>query len=118
MLLPHRSEFFSLDLIYACDAVVSKVGYSTLAEVYHAGVPLGYVVRQQFRETPVLASYITAHMSGLAIAESAFHNGAWLSCLPDLLRLPRQPQRESRGAKQIARFVYELVRGEHGPLQR
>ena len=118
MLLPHRAAIFPPDLIYACDAVVSKVGYSTLAEVYHAGVPFGYVVRQRFRETPVLASYITAHMSGLAIAESAFSSGAWLSCLPDLLRLPRQPQRESRGAEQIARCVYGLVRGEHGPLQR
>jgi len=118
VLLPHRSEIFSLDLIYACDAVVSKVGYSTLAEVYYAGVPFGYVVRQQFRETPVLASYITAHMSGLAITESAFHSGAWLSCLPNLLRLPRQPQREPRGAEHIARCVYGLVQGEHGPLQR
>jgi hypothetical protein len=117
VLLPLRSAFFSLDLIYACDAVVSKVGYSTLAEVYHAGVPLGYVVRQQFRETPVLASYITAHMSGLAITEAAFSSGAWLSCLPDLLRLPRQPPRESRGAEQVAHCVYGLVRGEHGPLQ-
>jgi hypothetical protein len=118
VLLPHRSEIFSLDLIYACDAVVSKVGYSTLAEVYHAGVPFGYVVRQRFRETPVLAAYIASHMSGLAITEAAFYSGAWLSCLPDLLSLPRQPQREPRGAEQIARFVYGLVQGEHGSLQR
>jgi len=112
VLLPHRPAFYSPDLIYACDAVVSKIGYSTLAEVYHAGVPLGYIGRPQFRETAVLASYITANMSGRAITEAAFQSGAWLSCLPDLLRLPRQPQRESRGAEQIARFVYGLVRGE------
>jgi len=118
VLLPLRPAFYSPDLIYACDAVVSKIGYSTLAEVYHAGVPLGYIGRPQFRETSVLASYITANMSGLAITEAAFQSGAWLSCLPDLLRLPRQPQRESRGAEQIARFVYGLVRGESGPLQR
>ncbi len=110
VLLPHRSAIFHPDLVHACDAVVSKVGYSTLAEVYYAGVPFGYVVRQRFRETPALASYITAHMSGLAIVEAAFHSGAWLSCLPDLLRLPRQPQREPRGAEHIARFVHGLVR--------
>jgi len=111
VLLPLRPAFYSPDLIYACDAVVSKIGYSTLAEVYHAGVPLGYIGRPQFRETAVLASYITANMSGRAITEAAFQSGAWLSCLRDLLRLPRQPQRESRGAEQIARFVYGLVRG-------
>jgi hypothetical protein len=116
VLLPHRSAIFPPDLIYACDAVVSKVGYSTLAEVYHAGVPFGYVVRQRFRETSVLASYITAHMSGLAIPEPAFHSGEWLALLPDLLALPRQPPRDTRGAAQIAHFVHGLVRGEQRPL--
>ena len=118
VLLPHRSAIFPPDLIYACDAVVGKAGYSTLAEVYHAGVPLGYVVRQRFREAPVLAAYITAHMHGIAITEPEFHSGAWLVKPPALLALPRQPQRETRGAEQIARFVSGLVRGEHGPSQR
>jgi UDP:flavonoid glycosyltransferase YjiC (YdhE family) len=108
VLLPYRSAIFPPDLIYACDAVVSKTGYSTLAEVYHAGVPFGYVVRQQFREGPVLDAYITAHMSGLAITELEFHSGAWLSYLPELLALPRQPQRETCGAAQIAHFVHGL----------
>ena len=112
--LAHRSAIFPPDLIYACDATVSKVGYSTLAEAYHAGVPLGYVVRQQFRETPVLASFITTHMRGLAITEPEFYSGTWLSRLPDLLALPREAPRERRGAAQIARFVYELVRGVPG----
>ena len=87
---------------------MSKTGYSTLAEVYHAGVPFGYVVRQRFREGPVLDAYITAHMSGRAITELEFHSGAWLSCLPEILALPRQPQRETCGAAQIAHFVYGL----------
>lgn len=117
VLLPHRSALFPPDLIYACDAVVGKAGYSTLAETYHAGVPLGSVVRQRFREAPVLAAYITTHMSGLAITEPEFHSGVWLAQLPALLALPRQPQRETRGAEQIARFVSGLVRGEHGASQ-
>jgi len=110
VLLPHRSAVFPPDLVYACDAVVSKTGYSTLAEAYHAGVPLGYVVRQRFREAPVLASYITAHMHGVAIAEPAFSNGTWLACLPELLALPRQPQRDTHGAEQLARFVHGLIK--------
>jgi hypothetical protein len=112
ILLPHRSTLFPPDLIYACDAVVGKAGYSTLAETYHAGVPLASVVRQRFREAPVLAAYITTHMHGLTITEPAFHSGAWLAQLPALLALPRQPQRETRGTEQVARFVHGLVRGE------
>jgi hypothetical protein len=101
---------FHPDLVYACDAVVSKTGYSILVETYHAGVPFGYVRRQRFREGPVLEAYIAAHMSGIAMTEPEFHSGAWLTRLPELLTLPRQPQREAYGAHQVARFVHELVR--------
>jgi UDP:flavonoid glycosyltransferase YjiC (YdhE family) len=110
VLLPHRSPVFPPDLVYACDAVVSKTGYSILVETYHAGVPFGYVRRQRFREGPVLEAYIAAHMSGIAMAEPEFHSGAWLTRLSELLTLPRQSQREAYGAQQIARFVHGLVR--------
>jgi hypothetical protein len=109
VLLPHRSPVFPPDLVCACDAVVSKTGYSILAEVYHAGVPFGYVRRQRFREGPVLDTYIATHMHGIAMTESEFYSGAWLSSLSDLLALPRQPQRETRGAEQIAHFVSRLL---------
>ena len=109
VLLPHRSPVFPPDLVYACDAVVSKTGYSILAEVYHAGVPFGYVRRPRFREGPVLDRYIAAHMHGIAMTESEFRSGAWLASLSDLLTLPRQPRRETRGAEQIARFVSRLL---------
>jgi hypothetical protein len=107
--LPYRSTVFPPDLVHACDAVVSKAGYSIVAETYHAGVPFGYVRRERFREGPVLDAYIAAHMQSITITEPEFHSGAWLSCLPELLALPRQPQRETRGAEQVARFVHGLV---------
>jgi predicted glycosyltransferase len=110
IVLPYRSTVFPPDLVHACDAVVSKAGYSIVAEAYHAGVPFGYVRRGRFREGPVLDAYIAAHMQSITITAPEFHSGAWLSCLPDLLALPRQPQRETRGAEQIARFVQGLVR--------
>src|SRR5262245_61247235 len=92
VLLPHHSPVFPPDLVYACDAVVSKTGYSILAEAYHAGVPFGYVRRQRFREGPVLDTYIATHMHGIAIAESEFHRGAWLPSTSALLHLPTPTQ--------------------------
>jgi hypothetical protein len=115
MILPYRSTVFPPDLVHACDAVVSKAGYSIVAETYHAGVPFGYVRRERFREGPVLDAHIAAHMPSITITEPEFHSGAWLSCLPELLALPRQPQRETRGAEQVARFVHGLVREQYGP---
>ncbi|MCP4626190.1 MAG: hypothetical protein GY850_22170 [bacterium] len=39
IILRHRSDYYVPDLVNASDAVVGKAGYSTLAEVYHAGIP-------------------------------------------------------------------------------
>ena len=50
ILLPHHSTFFHPDLVNACDVVIGKNGYSTVSEVYHAGVPFGFVSRPNFRE--------------------------------------------------------------------
>ena len=50
IVLPHGSPFFHPDLVNASDCVVGKLGYSTLAEIYRAGVPFGFVVRRGFRD--------------------------------------------------------------------
>lgn len=108
-LLPHHSDYFHPDLVNASDAVIGKVGYSTLAEVYHAGVPFGYIARRRFRESPILVSYIENQMKGLQIDDDAFYNGRWLSYLPDLLFFPRISRQDSCGATQVARFIGDLL---------
>jgi hypothetical protein len=112
ILLPHRSEFFHPDLVYAADAVVGKVGYSTVSEVYAAGIPFGYILREDFREAPALAAYIEQHMPGLQIEQKRFNNGQWLTCLPQLLALPRVTRHGPNGADQVAEFVLSLC--QHG----
>lgn len=105
VLLPHRSPFFHPDLVHASDAVIGKVGYSTLAEVYYAGVPFGYVWREGFRESLVLVSYIEKYMNGLPIEETDFISGRWLSALPELLAMPKIRRSHPRGDEQVARFI-------------
>jgi len=107
--LPRRAGFYHPDLVNACDAVIGKLGYSTLAEAYWAGVPFGFIERRRFRESPVLAAYVEAQMSGLAISEAQFRSGEWLSRLPDLLAKPRVRRPGANGAGQIARFIQNLL---------
>ncbi len=109
VLLPHHSEFYHPDLVNACDAVIGKLGYSTVAEVYRAGVPLGYVSRARFRESGVMARFVRRQMNGVAISEAQFLTGDWLRHLPDLLALPRVRRREPNGATQVARFLAKLL---------
>lgn len=108
VLLPHHSEFYHPDLVNAVDAVIGKLGYSTLAEVYHAGIPFGYIPRPDFRESGVLTQYVEQHMRGLAITATQFARGEWVSLLPDLLALPRLERCAANGAEQVAQFMINL----------
>lgn len=107
--LPHHSNFFHPDLVNASDAVIGKVGYSTVAEVYWSGVAFGYVPRQQFRESQALVAFVEREMCGLPISDAEFDGGRWLSLLPDLLALPRVARSGLNGAEQVAQFVDDLL---------
>ena len=109
ILLPENSAYFHPDLVNAADAVIGKIGYSTIAEVYHAGVPFGYVARTQFRESKPLVNFVENHMSCLGIGESEFKEGDWIHRLQDLLALPRMEQNTPNGADQIAGFISALL---------
>lgn len=109
VLLPSHSEFYHPDLVNACDVIIGKVGYSTLAESYHAGIPFGYVARAKFRESETLVAYIDAQMNSMRISETHFLTGDWLSTLPELLALPRLRRDGPNGAKQVAEFVMGLL---------
>ena len=105
VLLPYQSGLFHPDLIAATDLVIGKVGYSTVAEAYHAGVPFGYVTRAQFRESPVMAEFVQREMQGLEIPAAAFAAGEWAEYVAALLQLPRSPAPRPNGADQAANWV-------------
>jgi UDP:flavonoid glycosyltransferase YjiC (YdhE family) len=117
ILLPHHSPLFHPDLVQASDAVVGKAGYSTIAEVFHAGVPFGYIVRPDFRESSFLASFIQQEMEGICIQEEDFNSAAWVSRLDDLLALPRSIPSVPNGASEIARFLSRLLCASTGSIK-
>lgn len=110
ILLPHQSDFYHPDLANASDAVIGKVGYSTLAEVYQAGVPFGYVARANYNESGPMVDFIIQHMHGIAIEEPEFHDGAWISKLNQLLALPRVNRKGVNGAEQISEFILSILK--------
>jgi UDP-N-acetylglucosamine:LPS N-acetylglucosamine transferase len=110
IILPHRSDFYHPDLVNASDAVIGKVGYSTVAEVYHAGVPFGYIVRSNFRESEPMTVFIEREINGIFLGEFEFSMGAWTAKLNDLLELTRLPRRAVNGADQVGRFITGVIK--------
>ncbi len=109
ILLPHQSDFYHPDLIEAGDVVIGKIGYSTLAEIYQAGVPFGYIPRANFRESDELVAYIEKNMTGMCLKDLEYQNGKWLSSLDELLQLPRLVRAGTNGAGQVALFLEDLL---------
>jgi hypothetical protein len=107
--LPHRSGFFHPDLVHASDAVVGKLGYSTVAEVYDAGVPFAYIQRPTFRESGPLAAFVNSHIPALPLHAADVTDGTWLARLPELLRHPKGVGPRASGAADAARIVHGLV---------
>jgi UDP-N-acetylglucosamine:LPS N-acetylglucosamine transferase len=107
--IPYDAPFFHPDLIQASDAVVGKAGYSTIAEVYHAGKPFGYVSRPSFRESPVLERFITKHMTGKSIEEAALYDGRWQDHIEELLSMSSKKPEHPNGADQIAAFILNHI---------
>ncbi len=98
VLLPFRSTFFHPDLVAAADAVVGKLGYSTLAECWGSGVPFGFVPRESFPESPVLAAALAVEGAGVAVSAHELRSSSW-EWLPRVLALrPRSEGRERGNA--------------------
>lgn len=107
-LLPHHSGIYHPDLIHAGDAVIGKLGYSTLAEAYDAGIPFGYLGRQGFRESAVLESFVLDLMQGIALNEEQLQNGSWIDRAAELLAMPRQNRTGENGAEKVAEYILSI----------
>lgn len=110
ILLPYASGFHHPDLVRAADAVVGKIGYSTLAECFRAGRPFCYVMRRGFRESPVLAKFARRELRGRGFSEEEFQDALWLPALKEmLLEAPLVTERPN-GALQVASFLIKGLR--------
>ena len=107
LLLPHRSGFFHPDLMAAADAVVGKIGYSTVAESCRSRVPYGFVPRAGFRESAALERWLLDRKRGLRIDPHDFAAGTWVRRVPDLLDLGRPAEQFPDGAQQAAELIRE-----------
>ena len=100
------------DVLAACDAAVSKVGYGIVSDCIANGVALLHPPRQGFREDAITVREAPAHarMRGMPVAD--FESGAWAAHLGALLGQPRPSGVMSvNGAALIAGRIVERLRG-------
>lgn len=107
--LPHHSGIFHPDLACAADAIVGKLGYSTVAEAWQAGCALVWADRPEFPETEVLAAHVRENLPHAEIRPAELGSGDWTESL-GALQPPRQPGPFRDGAEQAARAILRMLR--------
>lgn len=106
LLFDNDTPLFMPDLLRAADAVVAKLGYGTVSEVWREGVPFAWVTRPDFREMAALEAFAEAELGGFLVTGGEFSAGEWIERLGELKAMPRRP-REGGGAGRVAELVGE-----------
>ncbi len=104
-----RGGLAFIDLIASCDALVTKVGYGSFVEAAAAGIPVLYIDRPDWPETPYLVDWLLAHTRAAVIDEAGLFDPAIATPLAVLLAAPRLPGVAVDGAVVAARRVLELL---------
>lgn len=112
--LSGRERPYHPDLMAAADAVVGKLGYSTVAEALQGGTRFAWVERPAFPETAILGDYVERRLPALAVGQEAFAAGDWIAGIPALLERPASPRRTD-GAAAAAAALLSLVDGPSSP---
>jgi L-arabinokinase len=102
--IPHE------DLICACDAVIGKAGYSTIAEALVHGTRFLYLPRAYFPEAPVLQRGLERLGCARAMPRADFEAGRWRAHLDALFASPEPgPGPSADGAERIADALLERI---------
>jgi hypothetical protein len=89
------------DILAAADVVVSKPGYSIIAECVAQQKPLVWVPRGSFREAGILERFLRMHWTSHCIRREDLSTDAWLEVAKRLAKRPT-PILSVNGANQIA----------------
>lgn len=98
------------DLLHAADAVIAKLGYGTVAEVWTLGKPMAYVARN-FRESASLKDFVDREIPSFEITADSFHRGDWIDRIGELLSLAAPEGERRSGAAAIADYIGRVLAG-------
>ncbi|HNQ04268.1 MAG TPA: hypothetical protein PKH69_06610 [Thiobacillaceae bacterium] len=99
------------DLLASCDALVTKVGYGSFVEAAGLGLPVLYLDRPDWPETPWLTSWLARHARQERIGASELFSDAIRQALERLWQAAAVPAAEVSGAPVVARRILEILGG-------
>jgi hypothetical protein len=94
-----------IDLLASCDLLITKVGYGSFVEAAAHAVPVLYLDRPDWPETPFLAAWLARHGNAAAIEEAALFSSRIGESLNRIWQKTGRPAPRCNGADQAARLL-------------
>jgi hypothetical protein len=98
------------DILASADAVITKPGYATFVEAACLGIPILYVQRDDWPETPYLAAWLAANARSCALSRSRLMQGEIIEALTTLWRTPAPATPSAAGADEAAQLLQTLLK--------
>lgn len=98
------------DILASCDALVTKVGYGSFVEAAGLALPVLYIDRPDWPETPWLCAWLAGHARQKKLSEEELFSETAAQALQGLWQAPKRQAADVTGAPVVARRVLELLR--------
>lgn len=98
-----------LEMLASSDALVTKVGYGSFVEAAGLGLPVLYLDRPDWPETPWLGTWLAQHTRAHAISETTLFSPAVATELARLCHIPAPPPPDVSAAPVIARRILDCL---------
>lgn len=99
------------DVLNVCDAVISKLGYGTMADCISTCTPILFPPRFDFREDEVFLPLVSKYLCARELPFDDFETGTWLRHLQELEKAPDPVMSLSMdGAAVCARILADMCR--------
>lgn len=93
------------ELLASVDAVVTKPGYGTFVEAACGGIPILYLQRDDWPETPHFAAWLGLHARARVLSRERLMSGDLIDMLQGLWQTPAPPAPAAGGADEAARWL-------------
>lgn len=105
-----RPDLDFTDLLASADAVVTKPGYGTFVEAACSGVPILYLERDDWPETPYFAAWLARHARADAVTRERLLSGGFIDDLQRLWAAPAPDLPLAGGASAAAPWLRQALR--------
>ena len=97
------------DLLASSDALICKPGYGSFAEAACSGLPVLYVSRADWPESPALIEWLQRHGLCREVSRNALEQGNFADALEEIRHAPRPKPVIPEGAGQVANWIAERL---------